>query len=98
MSNINCKSQIQLTVIKSAGKRNNFSKNRGQEMASFYNILVCYKAFSKLIVCYKRKWYIIDAIKQSAYLVIYPTTIDHFACLLNWTPVGRGSGSMIAQT
>ena len=52
--------------------------------------------FSKIGICYKRKGYKIDVIKQSNCLVVNPITVDHFAYLLNFTPVGRGSDSVMA--
>ena len=43
--------------------------------------------FSKIVICIKGNEYIIDVIKLSA----FPVTVDHFAFLINYMPVGRGS-------
>ena len=53
--------------------------------------------FSEIFTCYKQKGYNIDVIKQSACLAVYPITVDHFAYLLNCTPVRRGADSMMAR-
>ena len=45
----------------------------------------------KVIMRYKRFGYNKNAIRQSACLVISPTTVDSFTSLLNCTPVGRAS-------
>ena len=37
--------------------------------------------FSNIVICYK----------QSACLAANPITVDHFAYLFNYTPVGRGT-------
>ena len=42
--------------------------------------------FNKIVLCIKGKAYIIDVIKLSA----CPVTVDHFAFLINYMPVGRG--------
>ena len=54
--------------------------------------------FKKITMRYKRIGYNVDAIRQSACLVVNPITINNFAVRLNCTPVGRGSDSMIAPT
>ena len=36
--------------------------------------------------------------RQSAYLVFNPITVNNFASLCNYTPVGRASDSMMAPT
>ena len=49
--------------------------------------------FSKIVICYKWKEYDIAVIKTvcSACLATNPVTVDHFAILFNYTPVGRNS-------
>ena len=54
--------------------------------------------FSKVIMRYKRIGYNINVIRQSACLFINPITVDSFASLLNSTPVGRVSDSMMGPT
>ena len=46
--------------------------------------------FSKIANCYKRKGRNIDVINQSACLADNPITVDHFAYLINYTPVYSG--------
>ena len=54
--------------------------------------------FKKVIMRYKRIGYNVDVMQQSACVVVNPITVNDFAVLLNCTPVGRGSDSMIAPT
>ena len=54
--------------------------------------------FKNIIVHYKRIGYNINIMRQSACLVFNPITVNNFASLFNWTPVGRASDSMIAPT
>ena len=53
--------------------------------------------FRKIIVRYKRIGYNINIMRQSACLVFNPITVNNFASLFNWTPVGRASDSMMAR-
>ena len=52
--------------------------------------------FRKISVRYKRIGYNINIMRQSACLVFNPFTINNFASLFNYTPVGRASDSMMA--
>ena len=54
--------------------------------------------FRKLIIRHKRIGYDLNAMRQSACLVINPITVGNFAALFNCTPVDQGSESMIAPT
>ena len=54
--------------------------------------------FKKIIMRYKRTGYNVDVMRQSAFLVVNPITVNNFAVLFSCTPVGRGSDSMIAPT
>ena len=54
--------------------------------------------FRKIIVRYKHIGYNINIMRQSAYLVLNPLTVNNFATLFNCTPVGRASDSMMAPT
>ena len=54
--------------------------------------------FTKIIVRYKRIGYNINIMRQSACLVFNAITVNNFASLLNCTPVGRASDSMMAPT
>ena len=47
--------------------------------------------FRKIIVRYKRIGYNINIMRQSACLVFNPITVNNFASLFNFTPVGRAS-------
>ena len=47
---------------------------------------------------YKRIGYNLNAMRQSACLVINPITVDGYAALFNCTPVDRASDSMMAPT
>ena len=54
--------------------------------------------FRKIIMRYKRIGYSLNAMRQSACLVINPITVDGYATLFNCTPVDRASDSMMAPT
>ena len=54
--------------------------------------------FRKIIVRYKRIGYKIKIMRQSACLVFNPITVNNFASLFNYKPVGRASGSMMTPT
>ena len=54
--------------------------------------------FKKLIVRYKRIGYNINIMRQSAYIVFNPVTVNNFASLFNCTPEDRASDSMMAPT
>ena len=54
--------------------------------------------FRKIIVRYKRIGYNINIMRQSACLLFNPITVNNFASLFNFTPVGRASDSMMAPT
>ena len=51
-----------------------------------------------VIMRYKSIGYNIKVIRQSAYYVINPLTVDSFASLFNSMPVGRASHSMMGPT
>ena len=50
--------------------------------------------FRKVIIRYKLTGYI-NVMRQSAYLVVNPITVNNFASLFNYTPIGRASDSMM---
>ena len=52
----------------------------------------------KSIMRYTRIGYNLNVMRQSAWLVINPITVDVFAALLNCTPVARVSDSVMALT
>ena len=54
--------------------------------------------FRKIIMCYKRIGYDINVMRQSACLVINPSSVNGYAALLYCTPVDRASDSMMAPT
>ena len=54
--------------------------------------------FRKIIVRYKLIGYNINIMRQSACLVFNPIKVNNFASLLNCTPVGRASDSVMAPT
>ena len=54
--------------------------------------------FKNIIVRYKRIGYNINIIRQSAWLVFNPITVNNFASLFNCMPVGQASDSMMAPT
>ena len=54
--------------------------------------------FRKIMIYHKRIGYDLNAMLQSACLMINPITVDSFAALFNCTPMDRASDSMMAQT
>ena len=54
--------------------------------------------FRKIITRYKRIGYNLNAMKQSACLIINQIKVDGYAALFNCTPVDRASDSMMAPT
>ena len=54
--------------------------------------------FRKIIICYKRIGYNINIMRQSACLVVNPITVNNFAFIFNYTPVGWASDSVMAPT
>ena len=54
--------------------------------------------FRKIIIRQKRIGHDLNVMRQSAFLVINPITVDNFAVLFNCTPVDRASDSMMAPT
>ena len=54
--------------------------------------------FRKLISRYKRLGYNLYVMRQTACLVINPTSVDSYASLFNCTTAGRASDSMTAST
>ena len=54
--------------------------------------------FIKTISHYKKIGYTINVLQQTACLVVNPITVENFAFLLNCTPVGRASDSMMVPT
>ena len=54
--------------------------------------------FIKIISHYKKIGYNINVLQQTACLVVNPITVGNFAFLLNCTPVGRTSDSMMVPT
>ena len=54
--------------------------------------------FRKIIMRNKHIGYNLNVIRQSAFLVINPITVDGYAALFNCTPVYRASDSMMAPT
>ena len=56
------------------------------------------KQFRKLINRNKRKGFNPYAMRQTACLVINPTSVDSYVSLINCTTAGRASDSMTAST
>ena len=54
--------------------------------------------FRKIIMRCKRIGYNLNVMRQSAFLVINPITVDGYAALFNCTPVERASDSMMDPT
>ena len=54
--------------------------------------------FRKIIVCYIHIGYNINIMRQSAFLVFNPITVNNIASLFNCTSVGRASDSVMAPT
>ena len=52
--------------------------------------------FQKIIIRYKRIGYYVNVMRQSACLAFNPITVNDYASLINCTPVGRASDSMMA--
>ena len=53
--------------------------------------------FRNIIICYKRIGYNLNVLRQSAFLVTNPITVDNFAALFNCTPVNWLVHSMMAR-
>ena len=53
--------------------------------------------FRKIIILRKRIGYDLNAMRQSACLVINPITVREFAALFNCTPMDRASDSIMAR-
>ena len=76
---------------------------QGLSEPDFYGDLV-YKLkristqFIKLISHYKKIGYNINALQQTACLVVNPIKVGNFAFLFNCTPVGRTTDSMMVPT
>ena len=51
----------------------------------------------KMISHYKKIGYNINVLQQTASLVVNPITVGNFAIILNCTPVGRTSDSMMVS-
>ena len=54
--------------------------------------------FRKIIIHHKHFSFDLNAMRQSACLVINTITVDNFAALINFTPVDRVSDSLMAPT
>ena len=54
--------------------------------------------FRKVIIRYERIGYNINVMRQSACLGVNTITVNNFASLFNYTPVGRTSDSMMSPT
>ena len=54
--------------------------------------------FRKIIIRYKPIGYNVNVMRPSACFVFNTITVNIFASLLNCTPVGRASGSMMVPT
>ena len=54
--------------------------------------------FIKIIPRYKKNGYNINAMQETACLVVNPITVGNFAFPFNCTPVGRTSDSMTVPT
>ena len=53
--------------------------------------------FRKITKRHKHIGYDLNVMRQSAYLVVNPITVDNFAALFNCTPVDRASDSLTAR-
>ena len=51
--------------------------------------------FRKIILRYKKIGYNINAIRQTASMVVNPITVNNFASLFNCMPAGKASDSMM---
>ena len=54
--------------------------------------------FRKIKIRHKCIGYDLNVMRQSAYLVIYPITVDNFAALFNCKPMDRASDSIMIVT
>ena len=54
--------------------------------------------FMKINIRYKRIGYNMNVMRQTAYLVVNPITVNNFVNLFNCTPVGRASDLMMAPS
>ena len=54
--------------------------------------------FRKSITRYRRICYNLNVMRQSAYIVFNPITVENYAAFLNCTSMGRASDSMMAPT
>ena len=63
----------------------------GDLVYKFKNIMdrIFLNSFEKYKKCFKRNSYNLNAMRQSACLVIKPITVDSFVAFLNCTPVDR---------
>ena len=57
--------------------------------------IVGFDQFRKIIIRYKRIGYNMNVMRQTACLVVNTITINNFADLFNFTPVGRSSDIMM---
>ena len=58
----------------------------------------CSFQFRKIITRYRRIGYNLNVMRPSACLVFNPIMVDNFAAILNCTPKGRASDSMMTPT
>ena len=68
------------------------------KLKEFVGTNIFQRRFIKIISHYKKSGYSINALQQTACLVINPITIGNFAFLLNCMLVGRTSDSFIDST
>ena len=54
--------------------------------------------FRKIITPYRHIGYMYNIMRQSAYLVFNPITVDNYAAFFNCMSVGQASDSMMAPT
>ena len=54
--------------------------------------------FRKITIRYKRIGYNMNAMRQTACLLVNPVTVDNFADIFKCTPVGRASDLMMAPS
>ena len=52
--------------------------------------------FRKINIRLKRMGYLVDVMRQTAYFVVNPVTVNNFADLFNCTPTGLASDLMMA--
>ena len=60
--------------------------------------LIFFYQFRNIIIQHKRIGYDLNAMRQSACLMINPIMVDSFAALFNCTPVDRASDSVMTPT